>query len=402
MVTAVSGRTYALGLGTVAVGTSAYCIAGLIPELSAHLAIPLPRAWQLVTAFAWTCVVAGPLLASLTQRVDRRRLLVTALLVTAAGNAISTLAPTFGWMVAARIVAALGTAVYTPAALAIAAHLNPPGARARSLAVVFGGLTVALIVGVPLASALAPHIGFRDVFFGLVLLCVVAAATVDVVVPHQDAAAPVSPRERLAGIADPQVRVVLVIAALAATSMFTAYTYLAPLLASTTGAHATVLSLLLAGYGLGAAIGNVVGGRAADRFGPRRPIIAAVIVCATVLAVLPVPAGTVAGAAVSLTLWGCAFWSLNAPLSTWLLSAVTAQPTLVASLLMTAIYLGMGLGGLAGGLVISGPGITWIAPLASVLSLAALAVLGRTHIHARASPPGPEPHTSTPPTPSQP
>jgi len=382
---AVSARTYPLGLGTVAVGTSAYCIAGLIPELSADLAISPSRAGLLVTVFAWTCVVAGPLLATLTQRVDRRRLLVTALLVTAAGNAIATLGPSFGWMVAARVVAATGTAVYTPAAIAMAADLNPPGARARSMAIVFGGLTVALIVGVPLASALAPLLGFREFFFGLVLLCVAAAATVDIVVPHQDAPAPVSLRDRLAGVTDARVRLVLAVTALASTSMFTAYTYLA----ATTAASATVLSALLAGYGLGAALGNVLGGRSADRVGPRLPVTAALIVCAATLAVLPITAGTVAGAAISLTVWGCAFWSLNAPLTSWLLDLTTTQPTLVVSLTMTAIYLGMGLGGVVGGMVISGPGVIWVAPVAALLSVAALGVLGGTHIRARAAPPDP-------------
>lgn len=375
---AVSAQTYPLGLGTVAVGTSAYCVTGLIPDLSADLAISPGRAGQLVTVFAWTCVVAAPVLASLTQRVDRRRLLVAALLVTAAGNATAMLAPTFGWMVTARVVAAIGTAVYTPAAIAMAAHLNTPAHRARSLAVVFGGLTVALVIGVPLAGALAPQVGFREVLFGLVMLCVLAAAAIDIVVPRQPAPDPVPLRDRFAGLADSQVRAVLAVAVLAATSMFAVYTYLAPLLASADGARGATLSLLLAGYGLGAAAGNVLGGQVADRTGPRLPLLLALSLCAILLAVLPVTATTVPGAAVTLGLWGLAFWSINAPLGVWLISLSSGKPghaLLLLALNQGSIYLGMGCGGALGALFVSWAGIDWVAPLSAVISVVAVAAL---------------------------
>jgi predicted MFS family arabinose efflux permease len=376
---AVSVRTYSLGLGAFAVGTSAYCIAGLVPELSAHLAIAPGRAGQLVTVFAWTCVVAGPLLTSLTQRVDQRRILMAALLVTATGNAVAMLAPDFGWMVAARIVAAIGTAVYTPGAIVMAAQLNAPAHRARSLAVVFGGLTIALIIGVPLATGLSPHVGVRGVLFGLVLLCVLAAAAIEVVIPSGGSAPiPVSMRDRIAGLTDSRIRAVLAVAMLASTSMFAVYIYLAPLLDNALGASGITLSLLLAGYGVGAAVGNVLGGQIADRLGPRIPLLIALSLCAMLLAALPAMAMTISGAMVTLALWGCAFWSMNAPLGAWLILLSAGNPErspLVVSLNQAAIYLGMGCGGALGAGFVSLAGIGWLAPLAAIISVAAIAML---------------------------
>ncbi|HEU5486005.1 MAG TPA: MFS transporter, partial [Microlunatus sp.] len=390
----VSARTYPLGVGTVAVGTSGYSLTGLLPVISRELGASASTTGQLVTVFALTCALAGPLLTVLTRRWERRRLLVVALLVTGLGNALAAVAPNLEVLAGARIVTALGTSVYTAAAAATAAQINTPQRRARAVAVVFAGLTVALLGGIPAIRLLSTPLGYPGVFWSVAALCGLGAVGVAAIVPAVAAPPAASLRERLTAAGDRQVLAVLVTTLLIFMSTFAVYTYAATLLEHTTGGRAGLAGALLAGYGAGAAVGNVLGGRAADRFGPRPCLLAATAICAVLLFVLPVATRTVGSAAVVLTVWGCASWSINAPITAWLVHLAPTQANLLLSLVGSAIYLGMGLGGLVGGAVIAWVGVGMLGPVAGNLSAAAHAILLS---HAARPPTG-----TAPPTPAIP
>ena len=145
----MSARIYLLGGGAFAVGTSAYVVSGVLPAVSAELGVTITAAGQLTTVFALAYAVSAPLLATITARWERRRLLLIALLVAALGNALSAVATTYPLLLGGRIVAALGAAAFTPAATLFATALRPPAERGRAVAIVFGGMTVALALGVP-------------------------------------------------------------------------------------------------------------------------------------------------------------------------------------------------------------------------------------------------------------
>ncbi|SDD35066.1 MFS transporter [Actinokineospora iranica] len=371
----MSSRTYLLAAGAFTVGTSGYIISGVLPAVSQELSVSTATAGQLVTAFAIAYAIASPLLAAATGRWERRRLLVAALLVSALGNALAAVAPTYELLLAARVLSALGAAVFTPVATGVAALLSPPERRGRAVAVVFGGLTVALILGVPAGNLLGGKIGYQGVFALVAALSAVAAAAVWAGVPTVAAPPAATVRERVAVLADRQVRLVLGMTVLGVLAAFSVFTYIAPLLSATASVDGTTLSLLLLVYGVGGAVGNSVGGRATDRYGSRTPMLVTFSMCVVVLATLPLTMGTVGGAAVALFAWGLLTWSVNPPIQKWLIDIAPANSNLLLSLNASAIYLGVGLSGVFGGLVISLWGILALAPVAAAVGAVALAML---------------------------
>ncbi|MET0234894.1 MAG: MFS transporter [Kibdelosporangium sp.] len=367
-------RNYLLATGTFAAGTSSQIIAGVLPELAHEQNVSITTAGQLLTAFALTYAVSSPLLAAATGRWERRRLLVTAMMVMALGNALGAVAPNYTTLFIARMVTALGAAVYTPAATVVAAELNPPERRARAIATIFGGLTVAMVLGIPLSSLLAVPLGYRGVFAIVAILTVIAAFSLWRAVPVVDAPPPVGLKARLGVVADRRVLAMLIVTLLISVAGLSVYTYLTQLLADVTGVHGTMVSLLLFAYGVGGVLGNSVGGRVTDRFGSRVPLIWALTGCAVALALLPVVATVLAGAILILVLWGAANWSINPPMQSRLVDLAPDTAGLVLAMNAAAIYLGVGLSGVVGGLVIEFSGSVALGPVAAVIAVAALVV----------------------------
>ncbi|WP_394622465.1 MFS transporter (plasmid) [Lentzea sp. JNUCC 0626] len=372
------GSTWALALATLAVGTSGHAVTGLLPRMSADLHTSLASVGQLVTVFALTCALAGPVLAVATGRWERRTLLVAALLVAAAGNAAAALAPGFAVLAAARVVTALGAATATAVAVGLAAETTAPHRRARAMAVVLTGIATALLIGVPSANAAASLIGYHAVLALVAALCAVAAATVATVVPAVAAPPVLSLRERLAAAGQRRVLAVLGGGLLAWTSSFTVYPYLSAVAAHHAHGQGAPLTVLLAGYGVGAVTGNVLGGRAADRFGPRAPMVAGNAGVAAVLLLLaPVVNSPIAGV-VATVLWGVASWVINPALNAWLVELSPHRSGLLLALAGSAIYLGMGLGGLVGGAVMIWTGVAALTPIAAAIAAVACALLAVT------------------------
>lgn len=367
----MSARTILLAAGAFAVGASAYVVTGVLPEISAETGVSLSVAGQLATAFALAYAVGAPIVATVAGRLGRRTLLVAALLIAALGNLITALAPTYPMLLAGRIVAALGAAAYTPAATMVATSFYPPAQRGRAVAIVFGGLTVALALGVPAGSLLGGPLGFRGVFALVAAAGLLAAVGVRLLVPAVPAPPHVTLRERVAVLSDRTVQVVLLVTVLGVLSVMSVYIYVVPLLAAYTGVTGPAIGALLTVYGVGALIGNTLGGRAADRFGPRRTlqvVFGAIIVA---LVTLPLTLTTVPGAVVALLAWSIVTWAFNPPFQSLILDVAGEQGGLALSLNASAIYLGAGLSGMVGGLVVSGPGVQAL-PLVG----AALAVVG--------------------------
>jgi predicted MFS family arabinose efflux permease len=371
----MSPRTYLLALGAFAVGTSGYIVSGVLPAVSRELDVSVATAGQLGTAFAIAYAIASPLLAAFTGRWERRRLLVIALVISTVGNALAVIAPTYELLLGTRIIAALGAAVYTPAATAVATVLNPPERRGQAVAMVFGGLTFALIIGVPLGNLLSAPLGYHGVFALVAVVSLLAALAVRVGVPEVAAPPAVGLRERFAVLRDARVRLMLGVTVLGVVSAMAAFTYIAPFLSAATDAHGTTVSFLLLGYGLGATVGNSLGGRATDRFGSMRPLFVSLGAAITLLATLPFTATTVPTAAITMFVWGMFTWSFNPPAQNFLLGLAPSGGALVLSLNASAIYLGVGLSGVLGGVVINVTGILALPLVAAVVAVGALGLL---------------------------
>ncbi|GAA3464014.1 MFS transporter [Saccharothrix longispora] len=336
-------RTAALAATTVAAGSSGYVVAAVLTDLAADHGVSAAAAGTTITAFALAYAVGSPLLAIATTRFGRRSVLVAALLVATVGNLGAALAPTLDLLLVARVVTACGAALATPAATAVAARLNP-GRQARAMAVVTGGLTAATLLGVPAGRFVADQFGYRAAFVLTALLCAAAALVVRAAVPAVPPGPVVDVRQRLAPLADRPVQRLLAVSLLACLGTFSVYGYLGPVLGgSPSGGN-------LLAYGLGGVLGNAVGGVAADRWGPRPPLLVALGGCAVTMALLPW-AVSGPGGAVLLFAWGALFWAFNPPLFAALVALDPDRANLLLALNASAIYAGIAGSGVLGGAV---------------------------------------------------
>jgi len=368
----MSARIYLLGAGAFAVGTSAYVVSGVLPDVSSELHVSLTAAGQLATAFSLSYAIGAPILSTLAGRWERRTLLIAALVLAALGNLIAAVATNYPVLIVGRVVAALGAAAYTPAATLFATGLMRPEERGRAVAIVFGGLTFALVIGVPAGSLLGPTLGYKGVFALITVIAVLVAIVERVALPKVDAPPVVGLRERFAGVADRRVQIVLAMTILAVLGAFSVYIYIVPLLKHTAGLSGNAAGLLLLLYGLGAVLGNLVGGRATDRFGSLRTLLVLLIGITAVVSTLDITASTEVGAGAALFVWGMFTWAFNPPIQNLLLELGGG---LLISLNASAIYLGAGLSAVVGGLVIQLVGVGYLPLLAAVLSLAVLGLL---------------------------
>ncbi|WP_134731432.1 MFS transporter [Amycolatopsis nivea] len=370
-----AARNSVLAFGAFGVGTSGYIVAGLLPALTSELHISATAAAQLVTSFAIAYAVGSPLFAAATGRWERRTLLVAALAVAAVGNVFAAVAPGYTTLLIARVVTAIGAAVYTPAATAVAAELTTPERRGRAVSLVFGGLTIALIFGVPLGSVISQQFGYEGAFLFVGILSLLGAIGVQVALPKVAPPPVVGLAERFAVARDKRVVALLVTTTLACLAAFMVYTLVSPVLSATAGVSGGTITVLLFCYGIGGAIGNFAGGRAADRWGARKPLLIVLIGFTAVMVLLPFTATTVVGAGITLFVWGLANWSFSPPLQHRLIELSPGHAGLALSLNASAIYLGVGLSGVVGGAVLTSAGPTVLPEIAAILAAAAMLVV---------------------------
>ncbi|ATY09500.1 MFS transporter [Amycolatopsis sp. AA4] len=370
-----AARNSVLAFGAFGVGTSGYIVAGLLPALTSELHVSATAAAQLVTSFAIAYAVGSPLFAAATGRWERRTLLVAALAVAAVGNIFAAVAPGYTTLLIARVVTAIGAAVYTPAATAVAAELTTPERRGRAVSLVFGGLTIALIFGVPLGSVISQQFGYEGAFLFVGLLSLLGALGVRVALPKVAPPPVVGLAERFAVARDKRVVALLVTTTLACLAAFMVYTLVSPVLSATAGVSGGTITVLLFCYGIGGAVGNFAGGRAADRWGARKPLLVVLIGFTAVMVLLPFTATTVVGAGITLFVWGLANWSFSPPLQHRLIELSPGHAGLALSLNASAIYLGVGLSGVVGGAVLTSAGPTVLPEVAAALAAASMLVV---------------------------
>lgn len=380
---------YVLGLAVFALGTSEFMLSGLLPPIAEDMDVSIPRAGLLISAFAIGMVVGAPLLAVATLRLPRRTTLVTLILVFGLGQVAGALAPNYAVLFASRIVSALACAGFWAVGAAVAVAMVPVNARARALAIMIGGLSIANVLGVPAGAFLGEHLGWRSAFWAVAVASAVALAGVVTLVP----AIPLpEKRPRLGREAriyrDRQVWLSIAVVALAAGGVFCAFSYLAPLLTDVAGLDDGWVPTVLALFGIGALVGTAVGGRVADAhlFGVLLSGITASTVFLVALALLAQYA--VAAVLLSFLLGVSAFYTAPA-LNARLFNVAGAAPTLAGATTTAAFNLGNTGGPWIGGVVIdAGQGFAataWAGAALTATALGTTAVSLRLHRRTRAS-----------------
>ena len=374
------GRILVLALGTFAVGTDAFILAGFLPDVAAALHTVTSSAGQAVTVFAAAYALASPLVATATARLPRRALLVAALTVLALANAACALAPNLPLLLAGRVLAAVGAAAYTPTAGAVSAALVRPELRGRALAVVVGGLTVATALGVPLGDAVGAVMGWRAALGLVAALCLVTAVAAGALMPSLPGAPPVPLSARLAALRRPGVAAVLPLTVVGMAAAYTVYAYAVPALHAV-GIGGSGTAWMLSAYGLGAIAGNLAAGVAADRLGPVRVLACGYVLMAAAMAAFALLAATgsrqPAAVALLAAAWGAASWCQTPPQQHRLITAAPAEAPLLMALNASSIYIGIGIGTATGGVLVSS-GVATMFTVAAVLAALALVWLAVT------------------------
>ncbi|WP_432020415.1 MFS transporter, partial [Streptomyces sp. 1222.5] len=350
---------------------------GLLPDVADDLHISIPAAGHLVSAYALGVVIGAPLLAAVTARMSRRTVLIGLMVLFVVGNALSAFAPGNGSLLAARFLSGLPHGAFFGVGAVVATAMVPPERKARSVSLMFLGLTVANIAGVPAATLMGQHLGWRATFLGVSVIGLVAIASLALLIPHDHTQAPATGlRGELAALTSLPVWLALGTTVAGFGALFAAYSYVTPMLTDSAGFAQAHVTLLLALFGVGATAGNLLGGRLADH-SLRGTLFGGLVSLAAVLALFPLLMRAEWSAAVAVTLLGTAAFVTGSPLQLMVMEKAAAAPSLASSANQAAFNLANAGGAWIGGLALAaGFGVTSPALAGAVLAVLGLGVAG--------------------------
>ncbi|WP_406837002.1 MFS transporter [Streptomyces sp. AHU1] len=367
----------ALAVGAFGIGTTEFAMMGLLPDVAGDLGISIPSAGHLVSAYALGVVVGAPLLAAATSRMPRRTVLIALMGLFVAGNALSALAPDENWLLAARFLSGLPHGAFFGVGAVVATGLVTPERKARSVSLMFLGLTVANIAGVPAATLVGQHLGWRATFLGVSAIGIAAVVSLFLLIPRTPGPVPGGGlRGELAALRPLPVWLALGTTVAGFAALFAAYSYIAPMLTDAAGYGEGSVTPLLALFGVGATAGNLLGGRLADH-AMRRTLFGGLASLVVVLAAFPVLMRTQWSAAAAVLLLGTAAFVTGSPLQLMVMEKAAAAPSLASSANQAAFNLANAGGAWTGGLALAaGFGATSPALAGAALAVLGLAVAG--------------------------
>lgn len=365
-----SSKLIPLALGAFAIGTESYVVAGVLPTLASDLGVTVPIAGQLITAFALTYALGSPLIAVATGSSERRRLLLASIGAFGLFNLLAALAHSYALLFVARIGMGLAAGTFMPAASAYAVAATTPQHRGRALSIIYGGLTVAMVIGAPLGVLLGEHLGWRFIFVGVAGLALVALAGLALTLKPLRPSAAVTLAERIAIARRPDVLGTLAVTVITIAGAYTVYSFLAPFLQQTARLTGDAVALVLFLFGLGSTAGNFLSGSVTDRVGPQRVIITLLTALTVIFAALSL-AGTLLPPEIArwivvplIMLWGFVGFSFPSAQQAHIVTLAPKLAPITLSLNASAIYLGASLGALLGSFVVahgSVHGLGWVA-----------------------------------------
>jgi len=344
----------ALTAGAFGIGTTEFIIMGLLLQVAADMHVSVPVAGLLISGYALGVFVGAPVLTLATRRMPRKTVLLALMAIFTLGNAACALAPNYELLMAARVLTSLAHGTFFGVGSVVATSLVPEDKRASAIATMFIGLTVATLLGVPFGAWFGLMLGWRAAFWAVTAIGVIAFAVVAALVPRHvgQGDKPISLAEEVAVLGRPQVLLGLAMTVFGFAGLFVVFTYIQPILTRFTGFSEGAVSPILLVFGVGLAIGNVAGGKLADR-GLARALIGTLAALAIVLLGLAAVLSVKIAAIVLILLLGIASFATVAPLQLRVLEAAgSSGRTLASSLNIAAFNLGNALGAWAGGVAI--------------------------------------------------
>ncbi|MGW7379471.1 MFS transporter [Streptomyces sp. NPDC054794] len=371
----------ALAVGAFGIGTTEFVMMGLLPDVADDLHISIPTAGHLVSAYALGVVIGAPLLAAVTARMSRRTVLMALMALFVAGNALSAFAPGYDSLLAARFLSGLPHGAFFGVGAVVATTMVPPTRKARSVSLMFLGLTVANVAGVPVATLMGQHLGWRATFLGVSAIGVAAIASLALLIPHDHAPAPAAGlRGELAALRSVPVWLALGTTVAGFGALFAAYSYITPMLTDSAGYAESSVTLVLALFGVGATAGNLLGGRLSDH-SLRATLFGGLVSLTAILSLFPLLMRTPVMAAVAVILLGTAAFVTGSPLQLMVMEKASTAPSLASSANQAAFNLANAGGAWIGGLALAaGFGTTSPALAGAGLAVLGLAVAGTAYL----------------------
>ncbi|MCW4630403.1 MULTISPECIES: MFS transporter [Marinomonas] len=342
----------ALAIGAFGIGVTEFSPMGMLPVIAGDLGVSIPTAGMLISAYAFGVLIGAPVMTLLFANMPRRRLLVLSMGIFTIGNLISALADSYSALMIGRIITSFNHGVFFGVGAVVATQLVPPNQRAGAVAAMFSGLTIATIGGVPLASFVGTTFGWRNAFFGIAAIGLVAMVALRVSLPPLVNQEKANIRNELAVLSRGSVLAALLLTVVGASSMFTVFTYIVPILQQETHASTTFVTAMLVLYGVGLAVGNILGGRYADRslFGT---LIVSLIAVILLLVIFAVTMSSSIIVVPLIFLWGIASFAVVPPLQSLVVHEASEAPNLASAMNIGAFNLGNAVGAVLGGGVIS-------------------------------------------------
>jgi len=374
----------ALTISAFAIGTTEFVIVGLIPTIASDLGVSLPSAGLLVSLYALSVAIGAPLLTALTGRVPRKLLLAGLMALFTVGNLVAWKSPSYESLIVARVLTGLAHGVFFSVGSIIATTLVPKDKAASAIATMFSGMTVAFVAGIPLGTFIGQHFGWRATFLIVALFGLIAFIGAVVFVPRrlpQTEPAPLVRQFRV--LAQPRLLLVYAMTAVGYGGSLIAFTYMAPLLEQIAGFTPSQVSLVLVGYGVSVAFGNVWGGKLADRVDPVKALKQIFLLLALVLLALTFTVHTQWLAVLTMLAWGAVAFGNVPGLQVYVVKQArhfAPDATDVASgFNIAAFNLGVAGGSSLGGLIVAHVGLDhtpWIAAVVTLVAFALTALSG--------------------------
>ncbi len=368
----------ALAVGAFGIGVTEFAPMGLLPVIARDLQVSIPAAGLLISAYALGVMIGAPLMTLTTGRVPRRTLLIGLAGIFTAGNLLAAVSDSYAMLLVARVLTSFNHGAFFGVGSVVAAGLVAPERRASAVASMFMGLTIANVVGVPLATWAGEHLGWRASFWGIAGLGVLTMAALRLTLPALAAPESGNVFAELRVLTRKQVLGALALTVVGSSAMFTVFTYITPILREATHASLGFITAMLMLYGLGLTAGNWLGGRFADRSVDRTLLITLASLSAILIAfaLLMPQAGP---SAVLIFLWGVASFALVPPLQVRVMTAAADAPNLASAVNIGAFNLGNAFGAaLGGGVIAAGLGYPAVALAGAATSLIGLVALWAT------------------------
>jgi MFS transporter, DHA1 family, inner membrane transport protein len=368
----------ALAVSAFGIGTSEFIIMGLLPDLAHSFRVSIPKTGILVSGYALSVTLGSPLVALAVSHMERKRALLILMGMFVGGNALCALAPTFLLLLCARILTALCHGAFFGIGSIVASHLVPRSERAQAIAIMFSGLTLANVLGVPAGTALGQAFGWRFAFWALVPIGLIAGLGLLRMVPSQPAEK-IHIKHEFRAVLRPQVQLVLGLSTLSSVSLFCVFTYIAPILEQVTHLSPGAVSWVLVVFGVGITLGNLLGGRLAD-WKQMPVIIGGIVLLIVIFLGMPLFEPRVVPAVIMVFVWGFIHFTAGAPLQSRIVDQAKGAPNLASTLNQGAFNLGNALGASLGGIMLTeGIGYRYLslgsAAVASVALLVSLIAL---------------------------